>query len=280
LLKFVKEVSILIFMQTIQYQGLKIAANKQQKVDDFLVIEAALQININNEAYTVVMRTPNDDFELIRGLLFAEDIYKKTSPLAYTITAEHDKINSIINVNISEKDLGKGYLNKRTLLSVSSCGICGKKELKDIHVTGDKLANTFFSSENIFKMFAKMNAFQETFKKTGGSHAAAIFDTHQNLLTIKEDIGRHNAVDKTIGDLLQKDSLKAANYLLVSGRVSYEIVSKAFLAKIPIIIAVSACSSLAVDFAKEFGICLIGFSRDQKMTVYSNPIYLKNLENA
>ncbi|MFK8059452.1 MAG: formate dehydrogenase accessory sulfurtransferase FdhD, partial [Polaribacter sp.] len=98
----------------------------------------------------------------------------------------------------------------------------------------------------------------------------------QELLSIKEDIGRHNAVDKTIGYLLIKNKLKEANYLLVSGRVSYEIVSKAFIAKIPIIVAVSACSSLAVDFAKEFGICLIGFTRAQKMTIYSNPEFIKN----
>lgn len=266
-------------MQAISYKSLKISATNQLKIDDFLVVEAPLQININDEAYTVVMRTPNDDFELIRGLLFAEDIYKKNASLTYTIIKEEAKITSIINVTISKDDLGKGYLNKRTLLSVSSCGICGKKELKDIKVDGNKLENTFFSSEKIYKMFAKMNAFQETFKKTGGSHAAAIFDKNQILLSLKEDIGRHNAVDKTVGDLLQKESLKKANYLLVSGRVSYEIVSKAFIAKIPIIVAVSACSSLAVDFAKEFGICLIGFSRDQKMTIYANPNYLKTSEN-
>jgi FdhD protein len=266
-------------MQTIVYQGLKIASDNHHKVDDFLVIEAPLQININNEPYTVVMRTPNDDFELVRGLLFAEDIYKKTTSLTYKIIKKEATIISIINVDISIEDIGKGYLNKRTLLSVSSCGICGKQELKDIKVAGNKLKQIFFSSENLHKMFSKMNAFQETFKKTGGSHAAAIFDKNQELLTIKEDIGRHNAVDKTIGDLLEKNSLKKANYLFVSGRVSYEIVSKAFIAKIPILIAVSACSSLAVDFAKEFGICLIGFSRDQKMTIYSNPDYLKNLEN-
>jgi FdhD protein len=266
-------------MQTLSYQGLKISTTNQSKIEDFLVVEAPLQININNEAYTVVMRTPNDDFELIRGLLFAEDIYKKTIPLSYKIIKEDAKIPTIMNVTISADDLGKGYLNKRTLLSVSSCGICGKKELKDLKVDGTKLENSFFSSENLHKMFAKMNAFQETFKKTGGSHAAAIFDKNQHLLTLKEDIGRHNAVDKTVGDLLQKEILKKANYLLVSGRVSYEIVCKAFIAKIPIIVAVSACSSLAVDFAKEFGICLIGFSRDQKMTIYANPNYLKKLEN-
>ena len=125
-----------------------------------------------------------------------------------------------------------------------------------------------------------MARFQETFKKSGGSHAAAIFDKNQDLLTIKEDLGRHNAVDKTIGDLLQKNNLKEAHFLAVSGRVSYEIVSKAFIAKTPIVIAVSACSSLAVDFAKEFGICLIGFARNKKMTIYSNPNYLNKLENA
>tara|TARA_B110000046_G_C13024583_1_gene413163 strand:+ start:5972 stop:6775 length:804 start_codon:yes stop_codon:yes gene_type:complete len=266
-------------MQTIKYQGLKISLQNHQKVNDFLVIEAPLQININNESYTVVMRTPNDDIELIRGLLFAEDIYKKKLPLVFEIIKKESKITSIINVTIPKEDLGKGYLNKRTLLSVSSCGICGKQELKDIKVTGERLKNTFFSSENLFKMQLEMTALQETFKKSGGSHAAAIFDKNQELLTIKEDLGRHNAVDKTVGDLLHKNNLKKANFLLVSGRVSYEIVSKAFIAKIPIIIAVSACSSLAVDFAKEFGICLIGFTRDQKMTIYSNPNYLNNLEN-
>jgi FdhD protein len=267
-------------MQTIKYQGLKISLKNYHEVNDFLVIEAPLQININNESYTVVMRTPNDDIELIRGLLFAEDIYKKTSPLVFEIIKEESKIASIINITISKEDLGKGYLNKRTLLSVSSCGICGKQELKDLKVTGDKLESTFFSSENLFKMQLEMTTFQKTFKKSGGSHAAAIFDKNQELLTIKEDLGRHNAVDKTVGYLLHKNNLKKANFLLVSGRVSYEIVSKAFIAKIPIIIAVSACSSLAVDFAKEFGICLIGFTRDQKMTIYSNPNYLNNSENA
>ena len=114
-----------------------------------------------------------------------------------------------------------------------------------------------------------MKANQGTFDLSGGSHAAALFNTNYKLLAIKEDIGRHNAVDKVIGDLLLNNTLKNANCMLVSGRVSYEIISKAFIAKIPYVIAVSACSSLAVDFAKEFGICLIGFSRGKKATLYS-----------
>jgi FdhD protein len=263
-------------MQTISYQGIKIAHKQQATVNDALVLEAPLQININKEAYTVVMRTPDNDFELIRGLLYAEDIYKSTRPLHFEIMKEESEIPSIINATIPKESIGKGYLNKRTLLSVSSCGICGKQELKDIKVTGEKLvSNATFSSDILHEMFSKMKKLQQTFKTSGGSHAAAIFDKHQELLIIKEDIGRHNAVDKTVGNLLIKNTLKQANYLLVSGRVSYEIVSKAFIAKIPIIVAVSACSSLAVDFAKEFGICLIGFTREHKMTIYSNPSYLK-----
>lgn len=263
-------------MQTLLYQALKISDKNLTKIKDVLVVEAALQININNEPYTVVMRTPKDDIELIRGLLFAEDIYKLSKNFKANIEKSENKIPSIINVSIKKEDLGKGYLNKRTLLSVSSCGICGKKELKDLIVTGDKLSSGIqLSASQIHKMFLEMNSLQETFKNSGGSHAAAIFNKNNELLTIKEDIGRHNAVDKTIGDLLIDNKLKEANFLLVSGRVSYEIVSKAFIAKIPIIVAVSACSSLAVDFAKEFGICLIGFTRKNKMTIYSNPSYIK-----
>lgn len=259
-------------MQTTSYQALKITSEIKSKFDDVLVVEAPLQININNEPYTVVMRTPSDDVELIRGLLFAEDIYKKQHPLVYSIIDKKANGDSIINVTINKDDLGKGYLNKRTLLSVSSCGICGKKELKDLSQTGDKISNDFkIQANDVLEMMQKMSAAQEHFKKSGGSHAAALFDSDKTLLTLKEDIGRHNAVDKVVGDLLQKNTLKQTKYLVVSGRVSYEIVSKAFIAKIPIVIAVSACSSLAVDFAKEFGICLIGFTRNSNMTIYANP---------
>jgi len=264
-------------MQTSAYQALKINKETQSSINDILVLEAPLQININKEAYSVVMRTPDNDKELIQGLLFAEDIYKDKKALIFDIVKVENGIAAIINITISKDLLRKGYLNKRTLLSVSSCGICGKKELKDLNVNGKKLTETnSFSGDILQEMFLKMNSLQSTFKSSGGSHAAAIFDKKNQFLTLKEDIGRHNAVDKVIGDLLIKDTLKEANYLLVSGRVSYEIVSKAFIAKIPIIVAVSACSSLAVDFAKEFGICLIGFTREQKMTIYANPSLVKN----
>ena len=178
-------------MQTITYQAIKINQNTQMSTQDVLVLEAPLQININNEPYTVVMRTPDNDKELIRGLLFAEDIYKSEKTLTFQIDKENSGITSIINVTISKDLLGKGYLNKRTLLSVSSCGICGKKELKDIKVEGEKLVQiNSFSSEILHEMFITMNRFQNTFKNSGGSHAASIFNKKQEFLTIKEDIGR------------------------------------------------------------------------------------------
>jgi len=263
-------------MQTNTYEGLHIINKSQSITRDQLVIEAPLQININEKPYTVVMRTPDNDQDLVFGLLYAEDIYKKTTPIPFEIVEEKYDIPSIVNITINKENLGKGYLNKRTLLSVSSCGICGKQKLEDLEVNGDKIAKeVLVDSDQLLEMFKPLQEYQITFKKTGGSHAAGIFDNEFNLLSIKEDIGRHNAVDKCVGSLLQQNNLKKATYLLVSGRVSYEIVSKAFLAKIPVIVAVSACSSMAVDFAKEFGICLIGFTREDKMTVYSNPAFLQ-----
>ncbi|SEB50846.1 FdhD protein [Tenacibaculum sp. MAR_2009_124] len=258
------------------YDAIKASLESSLKLEDRLVVEAPLQININNQPYTVVMRTPGDDEYLIRGLLFAEDIFKKQFSFNLErVDDDHEYFNNILNVIISKDDLGKGYLNKRTLLSVSSCGICGKKEIEDLKVEGKALHNQIsLSLVEIQAMFDIMIEQQNTFELTGGSHACAIFDKSKNIITLKEDIGRHNAVDKCIGHLLESNKLSEATIMLVSGRVSYEIVSKAFFAKTPIIVAVSACSSLAVDFAKEFGICLIGFTRQNKMTIYSNPQYI------
>lgn len=257
-------------MQTLNYEGIQLTNGVPQKITDALVVEAALQININAEPYTVVMRTPGDDVELIRGLLYAEDIYKENENLAIEVVEKRENGFSILNAIIPKKQLGKGYLNKRTLLSVSSCGICGKQKLEDINYSGSKLTNKLaFDMTRMEAMFVEMKLKQETFEISGGSHAAAIFNNNYEIISLKEDIGRHNAVDKVVGELLNVNQLKESFVMLVSGRVSYEIISKAFIAKIPIVVAVSACSTLAVDFAKEFGICLIGFSRGNKATIYA-----------
>lgn len=265
-------------MQQLAYEAIKTENNIRHQVKDNLVIEAALQININGEPYTTVMRTPGNDPELIRGLLYAEDIFKGDS-LQLSVEKYEKNHFSVVDLTVPHQELGRGYLNKRTLLSVSSCGICGKQTLEAIALKGKSLENThLFAMGQLKDMYQKMAEKQALFKTTGGCHATAAFDRNGALLTVMEDIGRHNALDKVIGGLLNGKNLAAAKCVLVSGRVSYEIISKAFIAKIPIVVAVSACSSLAVDYAKELGICLIGFNRGSKATIYSNPQYIKNYD--
>ena len=158
------------------------------------------------------------------------------------------------------------------MLSVSSCGICGKKELEDLILEGGALeADSKFSVNELPELFKQMRKHQLNFECTGGCHAAACFDVNGNLIAIEEDIGRHNAVDKLIGALLQDNKLEKANSMLVSGRVSFEIVSKCFKAKIPFLAAVSSPSSISIETAQTLGICLMGFCRDEKMTCYSHP---------
>lgn len=259
-------------MQTVTYEGIKKNAETRELITDFLVVEAPLEISINQTPFTVVMRTPGNDFELIRGLLYVEDIYRNTGELAMELVSETPNGFTKIEVTIPVSQIGIGYLNKRSLLSVSSCGICGKQQLEDFDSPKSKLSKQpSLNLNNLPEMFALMKANQKTFSLTGGSHAATVFDANYQMMILKEDIGRHNAVDKCVGALIQSQQLKKGTFLLVSGRVSYEIITKAFFAKIGTIVAVSACSSLAVDYAKEFGICLIGFSRESKATIYSNP---------
>lgn len=259
-------------MQTSIYKSLKKQAKQSIEIDDYLVVEAPIEISINSEPFTMVMRTPGNDLQLLRGLLYAEDIYKGATPLKITSSEMDENGFTKVNLSIEKTDLGKAYLNKRSLLSVSSCGICGKTELGNLKTNQKPLkSKSLLNMDKLPDMFEVMRSKQHTFELTGGSHAAVIFDKNHNFLCLYEDIGRHNAVDKCVGDLINTNRLKKGTFLLVSGRVSYEIISKAFFAKINTIVAVSACSTLAVDYAKEFGICLIGFSRNGKATVYANP---------
>lgn len=251
------------------YQAKKYTAKGAEIVNDNLTIEQALQININNKPFTVTMRTPGNDDELITGLLYTEDIYREKSPLLIKYNIKENGVTEA-SIEIEEAKLSKGYLNSRNILSVSSCGICGKKELDELVKTDIKIEGFTLTFDLLKKMFELMNSKQTTFQQSGGSHAAAAFDKNGHLLTLHEDIGRHNAVDKVIGALILQDKIKDTKCLTVSGRISYEIVTKAFAAKIGVLAAVSAPSSLAVDFAKELGITLLGFCRGEKATCYAH----------
>lgn len=262
-------------MSVIRYNAVRYNTDNAESVSDALAIEGPLTISINGEVFTITMRSPGSDEALVRGLLFTEDVYKSRTKNPEFIFDKRDNLGNAVSVNvlIDKNELGDRYLNKRSLLSVTSCGICGKTELLD-HDPEQELntKNTInLKAESIPNMFLQMKKNQGTFKESGGSHASSAFDENGNLLSLQEDIGRHNAVDKVIGDLLQNNKLKQAKILLVSGRISYEIVSKCFMAGIPVLAAVSAPSSLAVDFAKELGITLLAFCREDYFTVYSHP---------
>ena len=258
-------------MTTDIYQGKKITNEQTINVNDHLTVEQALQININGKPFSITMRTPGNDKELIRGLLYSEDIYRSSENLNIELIENKEKSITEANLEIDESLLKSGYLNSRSFLSAASCGICGKTELDDIDTSCQVEDNNQIELKTLHQMFKVMKEAQHTFHQSGGSHAAAAFTKSGELLSVKEDIGRHNAVDKVIGELVNENALKQAKCLTVSGRISYEIIAKAFAAKVPILAAVSAPSTLAVDFAKELGITLLGFCRENKATCYSHP---------
>ena len=261
-------------MATRNYEGKKFEVSDSNKILDALTIEEALQININDSPFTVSMRTPGEDANLVRGLLHAEGVINDINFLPDIVLKKEneDGIVTVVNVAIPKDKLGEGYSNSRSLLSVSSCGICGKTELGDLAFIGKTIDDKEKIDINlIHHMFDKMKTKQHDFKQSGGTHAAAAFSIDGELLCSMEDIGRHNAVDKVVGKLIHSEKLKQAKIVTVSGRISYEIVIKCFKAQIPFLAAVSAPSSLAVDYAKELGISLFAFCRDQRATCYSHP---------
>ena len=266
-------------MGTRNYEGRKFEKGLATKIADALTIEEALQININNKPFTVTMRTPGNDHSLVRGLLHTEGIIKNQSYIPELKLKKEDKENivTVVELTIPKEELGEGYSNSRSLLSVSSCGICGRTELGDISFDGKTIDNNNkIDIALINSLFEKMNTMQADFHLSGGTHAAAAFSINGEFLCTMEDIGRHNAVDKVVGKLILIKMLEKAAILTVSGRVSYEIIIKCFKAKIPFLAAVSAPSSLAVDFAKELGITLFAFCRDGRATCYSHPQKTKN----
>ncbi len=266
-------------MATRNYKGKQFNNQGIESVADALTVEEALQININQKPFTLSMRTPGEDANLIRGMLHSEDIIsdRKYHPQIILKKENKDGIITQVDLTIAQDKLGSGYTNSRSLLSVSSCGICGKTELDELSFMGKTVDSKVQMDAQVFSdLFAKMNSKQFDFKQSGGTHAAAVFDTNGTLLSAMEDIGRHNAVDKAIGQLLLTNKLPEAQVITVSGRISYEIVIKVFKAGIPFLAAVSAPSSLAVDYAKELGISLLGFCREGRVTCYAHPYRINN----
>jgi len=244
-----------------------------EKTFEMLAPENALQIKINGRAYSITMCSPSDNIVLAVGLLYTEGILRKTSDII-GITEESDEQKKqvlSVNVNVHTEALEGKHLWNRTITSSASCGVCGTTEICDIYHQSPPVETTEkFDITRVPELLKEMRARQSTFDETGGTHSAALFSIDGAMLSVQEDIGRHNAVDKTIGELFLSSTLEKADILAVSGRVSYEIVSKCAMANIPFLLAVSAPSSMAVEVCNEKGITLIAFCRENRATVYTN----------
>ena len=257
------------YFSAIKFQNL---SNQSSALNglDAVALEVGLEISINDIPYTVTMRTPGDEKALIRGLLYTEKIVQTPS---FTISVTgFDEAGNIIRTNVKTdpKNVLKPVQNTRNSPMVSSCGLCGKVQLSDVEECEEKILDDFcIDLSHIPKLFSTMSLSQKLFIKTGGTHAAALFQENYQKIAICEDIGRHNAVDKVIGKALIAKKLNQAKILVVSGRVSFEIIQKAARAQIPIICSVSAPTSLAVQRAEQYGIMVIGFCRKNKATIYS-----------
>jgi FdhD protein len=239
-----------------------------KKKQEFVTTEEPLQISLNQTPYTLTMRTPGHDLELATGLMISEGLCSKESELR----CEQNGLNAV-NLTIDPTQLIRPRDRTRNIASYSSCGMCGQVELSDLDIQGESLQERHFviGTELLSELFSVMNSFQEGYKVTGGTHAAAAFTQEGQHLVTREDLGRHNAVDKVIGFLSSANALDQADILLVSSRASYEIVAKAYRVRIPIVAVISAVSSLAVSTAEQNGLTLVGFCRDKRATIYSHP---------
>lgn len=245
--------------------------------DDYITSEEPMEIRLsdgkNTEPVSVIMRTPVDDFPLAVGFLFDEGMLKikDFQGVNYDYGAKINEKNNIVIVSVNKIDYD--LTNQRNFYVNSSCGVCGKTNIENVFIKNSKFVKIKDRVEhNLISLLPKkMRENQEIFRYTGGIHAAAIFDYNGNLISISEDIGRHNAVDKSIGKLLLNGISRMEDTIMqVSGRASFEIVQKAAMFGISIISSVSAPSSLAVELADTFNITLISFARDNKFNIYTH----------
>ncbi|MFE3038390.1 formate dehydrogenase accessory sulfurtransferase FdhD [Streptomyces canus] len=246
---------------------------------DTLVTEEPLEIRLNGKPLAITMRTPGDDFALATGFLVSEGVLAHQHDLqniVYCAGATTDGTNTynVVDLTTAPHVPTPDITLQRNVYTTSSCGLCGKASLDAVRTTTHWPINDtpplHVSPDLLAALPDQLRTAQRVFDRTGGLHAAALFTEHGELLDIREDVGRHNAVDKLIGRALQNGHLPLSRtILLVSGRASFELAQKAVMAGIPLLAAVSAPSSLAVDLATETGLTLIGFLRGPSMNVYA-----------
>jgi FdhD protein len=269
-----------------KYKVLKYFSKKFENVDDLISIEEPLEISLKykeqdkwiNQTLLITMRTPGNDEDLVRGFLFNEQIIKSINDIE-SIETYGNKVgqykiqNKIIatlnnseNINISKI--------KRDFITNSSCGVCGKSSLDALEIIKQTKTNANepkISKEVIIQSPKVLQESQSEFSKTGGIHASGLFESNGKLIALKEDVGRHNALDKLIGCVLRENQINPKNqFITCSGRLNFELVQKVLMTNIGILIGVGAPTSLAIDLANKFDITLIGFVKRDSFNIYTN----------
>ena len=255
----------------------RVRGNARAAHVDRAAAEEPLEIRLHDRPFAVIMRTPGADRELAAGFLLAERVIRTADELG-TIAhcVENDSRENIVNVTLangSRESVERILAGRRQVTTSSSCGLCGRQTIESLATDVPPVRSTWTVSTSLISTLPELlRARQAVFDDTGGLHAAGLFARDGALVDVAEDVGRHNAVDKIIGRMLMRDALPLADHLLfVSGRTSFEIVQKAIVAGIPLVAAVSAPSSLAIDLAREFGVTLAGFVRGDGFNIYAHP---------
>jgi FdhD protein len=261
----------------------KWSAGEWTEAPDAVVTEEPLQLMLDGSALSVVMRTPGEDVELALGLMYAESIIRSRADVRLIkISAESGESvdgvpveSSLVESNLVDVHLARPPQRRpeRSMLSSSACGVCGTVLIEDLRRDLARLpAGPAIDPALLPGLVDRLRSGQGTFERTGGLHAAGLFTPDGGLEYLREDIGRHNAVDKVVGRMLLEEGLPASEtVLVVSGRAGYEIVQKSISAGIPVVAAVGAPSSLAVALAREFNQTLVGFLRGERFNVYAAP---------
>ncbi|HEV3311889.1 MAG TPA: formate dehydrogenase accessory sulfurtransferase FdhD [Chloroflexota bacterium] len=239
-----------------------------------LATEEPLEIRLAGIAMAVTMRTPGDDIELVTGFLLTEGIVKSLGEISSIAHCRDDagaEEQNVVNVNLRDAASFDVERLKRNFYSTSSCGICGKASIDAVRLQAGSIpGGGSVEAATLYRLPDRLLAGQKTFRATGGLHAAGLFDFQGECLVVREDVGRHNAVDKVIGwSAREAPERLRQSILMVSGRASFEVVQKALMAWIPLVAAVSAPSSLAVDLARTSGMTLVGFLRPEHFNVYA-----------
>ncbi len=269
-----------------EYKVLKFKSNNLENFDDQISIEEPLEIIIKykdkkiwvEKTISVTMRTPGDDEDLVRGFLFNEKVIEKIDYIEKIETSgkptEKYGLKNKITVTINNSDNIDIDKIKRNFLTNSSCGVCGKSSLDALEIIKkDKIlmSNPKISKETIMSAPNKLRQNQSEFSKTGGIHASGLFTTKGDIIAIKEDVGRHNALDKLIGHALYKNLIdNSSQFLACSGRLNFDLVQKALMANIGVLLGVGAPTSLAIDLANKFDMTLVGFVKEKSFNIYSN----------